>query len=161
MSEPNNPADPEKKQDAAGSEGTPESEPRPETSAPSPADERPTTEIPANQPPSPPPARATPPAAGEPGRARQFFGRRVVQLVGAGLAGLLIGGGAVALLDRDGPGYHHGYDRGKYGKHGHHQFGPGPAGDGPGFDGRRAPNGPAPAPAPAPSSAPAAPAPTT
>lgn len=58
------------------------------------------------------PAEAATPAAGpvtpepaKPGKAAQFFGHRATQLVGAGLAGLLIGGGiAIAFLaddDRD------------------------------------------------------------
>lgn len=40
-------------------------------------------------------------SSAEPGKVRRFAGHRATQLVGAGLVGLLIGGGAVALFDRD------------------------------------------------------------
>jgi len=51
----------------------------------------------------PPPATQPPPAAPrEPGRFRSFVGHRVTQLVAVGLAGLLLGGGTAALLDRGG-----------------------------------------------------------
>ncbi len=77
------------------------------------------------------------PAPREPGRVREFFGHRATQLVGVGLAGLLIGGGAVALHDTVG--------RGDQGRVGFEQgFGPG-RGEAPRFE-RRGPRGPFPTP---------------
>lgn len=66
-------------------------------------------ERPATPPPPPQPdqeATAVLPETGDAGprpegRVRQFVGHRATQIVAAGIAGLLIGGGAVALLDRD------------------------------------------------------------
>lgn len=68
----------------------------------------PSSEPAASVPPDPPPAtdaestRAMPESGPRSdGRARRFVGHRATQLVAAGIAGLLIGGGTVALLDRD------------------------------------------------------------
>ncbi|CAM3882081.1 hypothetical protein KIPE111705_29780 [Kibdelosporangium persicum] len=73
-----------------------------------------------------PPVPPVPPRT--PGRFGRFARHRATQLVAAGLAGLVIGGGAVALIDRDGP-------RGRD-YYGYHQFDRGPRGNGPGWDQR-------------------------
>ncbi len=93
-----------------------------------------TTASAAEAPAGPPPVHATAPRR----RFRQVAAHRATQLVAVGLLGLVIGGGFVALLDRDGhrggahgrPGISRMDDRGGPG-------GPGPRGDrdrGPGWD---------------------------
>ncbi|MGM1059554.1 hypothetical protein [Saccharothrix sp. Mg75] len=56
-------------------------------------------------------ARALPVAPVRRGRVRGFVRHRATQLVAVGLLGLVLGGGAVALLDRDGPRVRAGVDR--------------------------------------------------
>lgn len=84
----------------------------------------------------------------------RFVRHRATQIAAAGLAGLVIGGGAVALLDRDGPprgrdyyGHHGPFDRRPHDARPYH----GPRGDAPYWDGPRAQR---PAPNPPPSAPP-------
>jgi hypothetical protein len=118
-------------------DGTPPPATQPLPATPPPAQPDPAGDQPAAQPASEPAATAAEPppsTAATPSdrraRVRGFVGHRATQLVAVGLLGLILGGGIVALADRDdhrgGPG--RGDDRG------HHKFydrGPGP---GPDFD---------------------------
>jgi hypothetical protein len=71
--------------------------------------------------PPPPPAQTA--AARTPGGFGRFVRHRATQIVAAGLAGLVIGGGAVALISHDGPrgrdnyGYHAPRGHGPYWDH--------------------------------------------
>lgn len=92
---------------------TPEEKPNAETA--SGTEDKATQESPASAPPPsftpPPPGAHYPPpyaAAPPPGGFQRFARHRATQLVAAGLAGVIIGGGAVALADHvagPGPGW--------------------------------------------------------
>jgi hypothetical protein len=91
-------ADENDPQEARPAEQPAESRQEPPAGAQPPAGEQPPA--PPYQPPYQPPAGPAPaPAGAWRGRARGLAGRRAVQLVAAGVAGAIIGGGAVALLD--------------------------------------------------------------
>jgi hypothetical protein len=111
------------------STGTPE---QPPAAQPSPAAEAPqrlapdTTAASAAEPPAGPPPTAGPGYATAPRhRFRQVAAHRATQLVAVGVLGLILGGGLVALLDRDGhrgghgrPGFSRMDDRGAPGDFG-------------------------------------------
>ncbi|ALG11756.1 hypothetical protein [Kibdelosporangium phytohabitans] len=110
----------------------------------------------AEAPPPPPPPPPPPVAARTPGGFGRFVRHRATQIVAAGLAGLVIGGGVVALVDRDGP-----RGRDNYGYHGRFDDrgprGGGPYWDRPDRDFRDGPGPRAPRPAPNPPAAPTTP----
>jgi hypothetical protein len=118
----------------------PEEKPRPKAAsdAASPNEDQATQEMPASAPPPsftpPPSAAASPPpyaAAPPPGGFQRFIRHRATHLVAAGLAGVIIGGGAVAIADHiggPGPGWRGGPPPAAR----YHHPGPGP-GAGPGW----------------------------
>jgi hypothetical protein len=78
----------------------------------------------------PPPPPPPPPAATGPGGFGRFVRHRATHLVAVGLAGLIIGGGVVALVaanDEDG-------QQGPESRHGGYGYEKGPRGGGPGWD---------------------------